>query len=121
MGSKEEGLVALLIQAGLSKNLARTLVVLASQGETTSLDVEKVAGLRQPEVSIAMKELRGRGWVAKRDIKREGKGRPLHAYRLAKPFDRIAEEIVKEQKKRVRSIEETIRQLQKEAKAFLSP
>lgn len=121
MGSKEEGIVDLLTQTGVSKNIARTLVVLATQGETTSVGVEKAAGLRQPEVSISMKELRTRGWVRKRDIKKEGKGRPLHSYMLTKPFDKIVDEIVKAERKRIKTIEETVRQLQREAKAFSSP
>lgn len=108
------------METGLSKNLARTLVVLAARGETTSLDVETSATLRQPEVSLAMKELRQRRWVVKRDVKREGKGRPLHAYRLAKPFERIVEEIVKAERGRLKAQEERMRRLQREAKAFSS-
>lgn len=121
MGSKEEAVVGLLMRTGVSKNIARTLLVLATHGETTSVEVEKAAGLRQPEVSISMKELRAQGWVSKRDIKTEGKGRPLHAYMLSKPFDRIVDEIVKAERKRVKAIEETVRQLQRAAKAFSSP
>ncbi len=109
------------MQTGVSKNIARTLVVLAAQGETTSLGVEKAAGLRQPEVSICMKELRARGWVKKRDIKKEGKGRPLHSYVLTKPFEKIVEELAKAERKRIKAIEETVKQLQKEARAFSSP
>ncbi len=109
------------MRTGMSKNLAKTLVVLAARGETTSLDVEKTAGLRQPEVSISMKELRARGWVTKKDVKKEGKGRPLHAYRLAKSFEKIVDEIVKGERKRIRAIEEATRRLQREAKAFSSP
>ncbi len=119
--AKEEAIVDLLMRTGVSKNIARTLVVLATRGETTSLGVEKAAGLRQPEVSISMKELRARGWVKKRDIKKEGKGRPLHSYILTKPFEKIVEELAKAERRRIKAIEETVRQLQKEAKAFSSP
>jgi predicted transcriptional regulator len=119
--SGEEGLIRLLMQTGMSRNLARTLVFLASRGETTSLEIEKGTGLRQPEVSVSMKELRRRGWATKRDVRKEGKGRPLHAYRLVKTFSEIVEEIVEGERRRIRSIEETIRTLQRQAKAFSSP
>ncbi len=109
------------MRTGMPKNLARTLVFLASRGETTSLDIEKRTGLRQPEVSISMKELRRKGWVTKRDLKKEGKGRPLHAYRLARPFEAIVEAVVDDERRKIRGLEETIRQLRRESRAFSAP
>lgn len=108
----------LLIRAGLQRNLARTLVFLASRGEATSVEIEKAMGMRQPEVSISMKELRGRRWVMKRDVKREGKGRPLHAYRLGRPLTRIVEEIVEEGRGKLREAEKALDRLRREARAF---
>ena len=60
---------------------------LRKKEETTSVEIEISTALRQPEVSIAMQELRRRKWVIKRDIKKEGKGRPVHSYKLSLPFD----------------------------------
>src|SRR3989337_2254479 len=96
LSRRDETVVELLVGAGLSKNLAKTLVCLSKRSETTSVEIEKATGLRQPEVSIAMQELRSRKWVEKRDIKQEGKGRPVHAYRLATPFTEIVESIARE-------------------------
>ncbi|MCJ2564467.1 MAG: ArsR family transcriptional regulator [Candidatus Thermoplasmatota archaeon] len=90
-----------LIFTGMSKNLAKTLVILSKREETTSVQVEKATGLRQPEVSLAMQELRRRGWVTKRDIKKEGKGRPVHAYRISKSFSRIVSTIKKQEDKKI--------------------
>jgi predicted transcriptional regulator len=90
-----------LIFTGMSKNLAKTLVILSKRDETTSVQVEKATGLRQPEVSLAMQELRRRGWVTKRDIKKEGKGRPVHAYRISKSFSRIVSTIKKQEDKKI--------------------
>src|SRR3972149_736438 len=91
LSRKDESLVDLLIRTGMSKNIAKTLVFLSKRDETTSVEIEKATGLRQPEVSIAMQELRRRRWVEKRDIKKEGKGRPVHAYHLALPFEGMFE------------------------------
>src|SRR6266568_6905876 len=93
LSRRDETLVDLLIETGLSRNVARALVFLSSREETTSVEIEKATGLRQPEVSIAMQELRRRRWVEKRDIKKEGKGRPVHAYRLATPLRDIVDKI----------------------------
>lgn len=81
--------VQILVQLGLPRNLAKVVVYLAQVDEAVSRQVEQGADMRQPEVSTAMRELRRRGWVAKRDIRSEGKGRPLHCYRLAVDFAQI--------------------------------
>ena len=108
---RDETLVELFLHAGLSKNLSKTLVCLARREETTSVEIEKATGLRQPEVSIAMQELRDRNWVVKRDIKKEGKGRPVHAYHLSLPFPDIIEMIAREERKKIEATEDNIRRL----------
>ena len=105
---KDEALVELLMNTGMPKNVAKTLVFLQKKEETTSVEIEISTALRQPEVSIAMQELRRRKWVMKRDIKKEGKGRPVHAYKLSIPFDKIIEALEKEERKRMERIEANI-------------
>ncbi len=113
---KDETLVDLLMRTGLSKNIAKTLVFLRKKEETTSVEIESATSLRQPEVSIAMQELRRRKWVSKRDIKKEGKGRPVHSNKLALPFDKIIETIEAEEKKKIEQIESNMKQLKDLAK-----
>ncbi|MBS3817097.1 MAG: ArsR family transcriptional regulator [Candidatus Thermoplasmatota archaeon] len=108
---KQEELVDKLIKAGLQKNIALTLVFVASRDETKSRDIEDATNLRQPEVSIAMQELRGKGWVTKRDIKKEGKGRPVHGYHLANPIEEIIEEIEEKEKERIADIENNLEEI----------
>ncbi len=111
LSRKDESLVDLLIRTGMSKNIAKTLVFLSKRDETTSVEIEKATGLRQPEVSIAMQELRRRRWVEKRDIKKEGKGRPVHAYRLATPFEGIIDTIAREERAKMEEIETNVRKM----------
>jgi predicted transcriptional regulator len=113
---KDELLVELLMRTGLSKNIAKTLVYLRKKEETTSVEIESATSLRQPEVSIAMQELRRRKWVSKRDIKKEGKGRPVHSNKLALSFEKIIDTIEAEERKRIEMIEATIKQLKELAK-----
>ncbi len=108
---EQKELVDKLIKAGIQKNIARTLVFVASRDETRSRDIEDATNLRQPEVSIAMQDLRGRGWVTKRDIKKEGKGRPVHGYRLDKPIEEIVEEIEEKEKERIEEIEKNLEEI----------
>jgi predicted transcriptional regulator len=108
---QDEMLVEYLINTGMAKNIAKTLVFLKKKNETTSVEIETSTALRQPEVSIAMQDLRRRKWVVKRDIKKEGKGRPVHSYKLALPFESIIKQIEEEEAKRIQKIELNLKSL----------
>ncbi len=111
LSRRDEQLVDLLIDTGLSKNVAKTLVFLSKRDETTSVEIEKATGLRQPEVSIAMQELRRRKWVEKRDVKKEGKGRPVHAYKLSLSWSDILAQLDREEQAKLERIESNRRKL----------
>ena len=108
---KDETLVELLMGTGMPKNIAKTLAFMRKKEETISVEIEISTSLRQPEVSIAVQELRRRKWINKRDLKKEGKGRPVHAYKLAIPFEKIVDTLEKEERKRIERIEGNIEQL----------
>ena len=76
---------------GVNRNVARLLTYLKDLKERSSRDIEVATGLRQPEVSIAMRTLREMGWVAEHEIKGDGKGRPLKIYALRATIDEIIE------------------------------
>ena len=104
-------LVDALVVAGLPKNVAKSLICVASRGEITSAGIEGATALRQPEVSIAVQELRQRGWVTKRDIKKVGKGRPIHAYRLAVPLNDIVRSVEASEAEKVERVQANLKAL----------
>jgi len=89
LDEKEQELIEALEAVGVRRNVATIIVYLKDLDETTSRDIEKGSGLRQPEVSIAMRVLREMGWIAERDVKGSGKGRPTRLYRLIMSIDEI--------------------------------
>jgi predicted transcriptional regulator len=102
--------VHILHSLGVQRNVAKVITYLAVAGEATSRDIERGSGLRQPEVSIAMRTLRGENWVREWEIKStEGKGRPSKVYALSTPVDEIIrhieEELTKESAKAMESIQ----------------
>jgi predicted transcriptional regulator len=101
LDKKGEEIASTLISLGLSKYVARTLSYLQNGKEVTSIELERGAGLRQPEVSIAMNELKERGWIKEREEKKQGKGRPYRIYSLKIGFDDIIAQLEKQQKKAV--------------------
>ena len=71
------------------RNVAALITYLANTNEATSREIEEGTDMRQPEVSIAMRTLRQNNWIDERDVKTEGKGRPMKVYRLRIPIQEI--------------------------------
>ena len=113
LDDKDAKVVELFTDLGMPKNLAKTLMYISQVDECRSADVEQGADLRQPEVSVAMQELRRRGWAKKRDIKKKGKGRPVHLYKLTQDLNNILKSFEKEKLKEIENIREDLSQLNK--------
>jgi predicted transcriptional regulator len=113
LSEESNKLAKILIVSNVPRSVAFTLVYTRGKEEVTSVEIEREAGLRQPEVSIAMQWLRRRGWINKRNMKKEGKGRPVHGYRLSKDFDEILEEIVVDLTTQIQDIQKNIQDLQR--------
>ncbi len=90
--SKDKKIIKVFTDLGMPRNLAKTLMYISGVDECRSAEIERNANLRQPEVSVAMQELQRRGWVQKRDLKKKGKGRPVHIYKLNSSIENIIED-----------------------------
>ena len=97
LDKQDKKMVQLFAELGMPKNLAKTLLYISKVDECYSADIERGTDLRQPEVSVTMQELRRRGWAKKRDLKKKGKGRPVHIYKFTVDLSKIIE--IFEQKK----------------------
>jgi len=102
---------SILIQIGLKRNVAKVLTYLAVVTEATSREIEIGSDLRQPEVSIAMREIRRLDWVVERDERNPGKGRPYRIYRLNKRLSEIVETLEAEKSKESERIMKQIERL----------
>ncbi len=98
---KEREIADALISLGVGRMAAMALAYLQDTNSATSTDFEKTAQLRQPEVSLAMKQLMERGWITEREEKKAGKGRPFKIYSLKIGFDEIVAQLEKEKKKAI--------------------
>lgn len=86
-----------LLQAnGVSKFHSMILMCFSEDDdELSSYDIELRLRMRQPEVSVATKEMRDMGWLSVRQEKRPGIGRPVNMYSLSRPLNEIIREIVR--------------------------
>ena len=87
-----------LVQLGTQAHTARVLTCLHYHGASTSRDLQTKCNIRQPDVSIAINELREMNLIIHSAITQTNRGRPAHMYRLRykleqslQPFMRIAQ------------------------------
>ncbi|MCZ7401640.1 MAG: transcriptional regulator protein [Candidatus Methanoperedens sp.] len=100
-----------LIELGLKRNVAKVLTYLKNVKDVTSRDLEMGSDLRQPEVSIAMRELEELGWIGEREEKKPGKGRPYKIYKLETNIDSIIEHLEAQKKKESQAMMASIKRL----------
>ena len=98
----------LFVNLGMPRNLAKTLLYISQFDECKCADVEQGTDMRQPEVSMAMQELRRKGWVKKRDLKKKGKGRPVHIYKPTTQLSEILNVFEQEKLKEIENVKNDI-------------
>lgn len=86
---------------GAKRVEAILVAFLSRQDGVDTKRIVSATGLRQPEVSVGMRELRERGWVETEPIPRKQKGRPMNRYRLTvdaadvrRRYERMAEHTI---------------------------
>ena len=89
LDEKDLEIIDALRSVDVPRNTATLITFLANVSEANSREIEMATDLRQPEVSIAMRTLRNNNWVEEREVKTEGKGRPMKIYTLSVPFEEI--------------------------------
>lgn len=113
LSGREKRIADLLSRAGLNDKIARIVVFLSVSGESSSRDIERGADLRQPEVSLAMNDLREMGWVKERDVKLRRKGRPTKLYKLTLDLKDIASEVINKKEEELKKIKQDLEELRK--------
>lgn len=98
---KDSEIILCLQNLGINKSVARLIAYLKDMNERSYQDIERATGLRQPEVSIAMRALRERGWIIERDIKKNirGRGKTSKIYALRQTLEEIIKHYEEKEKK----------------------
>jgi len=108
----DEKVVNLFFELGMPKNQSKTLMYISQFDECKSADVERGADLRQPEVSVAINELRKKGWIKRRIKKKENeRGRPIHLYSSAKTMSEIIKSFEQEKLTEIETVKSDISEL----------
>jgi predicted transcriptional regulator len=79
-----------LRKIGFDRIMSKVLICLSEPNEKSPSEIETATGLRQPEVSIALKSLQADEFVTFREVKKHaGKGRPVKYFKLEVPVSAI--------------------------------
>lgn len=108
---QDEKVIHLFAELGMPKNLAKTLMYISNVDECRSAEIEQGTKLRQPEVSIVMQQLQEKGWIEKRDLRKKGKGRPVHIYKLTSPIKNIIKNFEQEKIREINTIKKDLSEL----------
>lgn len=82
-----------LKRLGISEIENRILLCLFEKEGITAREIERIADLRQPDVSVYTSALKKKGWIKASPTPKEGKGRPYDRFYLAKPKKAIVSDI----------------------------
>jgi predicted transcriptional regulator len=82
MDDADYEIVDILGGIGLNRAESRALVYLMRMKSSTSRDIVIGSGLPQPAVSVAMQNLSARGWISRRELQTNGRGRAHFEYSL---------------------------------------
>lgn len=86
---KEETLLSLFHEIGVPRHIAALVIYLTSESDVSSKDIETATGLRQSEVSRAIRFLNQNQWLSFHTARYYATGRPRRLYSLTVPVEEI--------------------------------
>ncbi len=104
MSNEQRSLRTKLIHLGANENTASVLLCLHHHGASTSKDLQCHCNIRQPDVSMAIAELREMNLVHFSPRTEASRGRPAHIYRLRMSLEQSIQPFVKQARKRAKEI-----------------
>ena len=84
---------------GMQRRVALIVTHLANAGEASSREIGHATRLSQPEVSVAVRDLRDENLVSELEVKSGSKGRLSLVYTLIEPIDDIIKRIEDEKRR----------------------
>ena len=97
-----------LIDLGMSPSIVKVLLCLHTHGATTSKILQTRCGLRQPEISTAIKTLNESKMVRIHSKGANGRGRPSHIYELTESLQTCIGQFTMEIEERIEAMQKSI-------------
>ena len=112
MSEKDDEILKILARMGFTHPKGKVLIYLLNFGEGKSRDMEQAMDLRQPEVSIAIRQMQN--FLETKKLHKKARGRPIFVYKLKKPMLEIIDETIKNKIDNIHKNIEKLKELMKE-------
>ena len=110
-GKKEQEIVNKLTSVGYKKSTAKVIVYFISHSEGKAREIERIVDIRQPEVSIGVRNLKELNLLIFDKIEKQGKGRPQQFYKRKDSREGFIAKISNEIEKKKKIYEDVINYL----------
>jgi predicted transcriptional regulator len=118
MNGEDIRLSELLSTIGIGDNVSQVLMFMNENDWVDSPTLQSYCGLRQPEVSVAVKNLTDRGCIEIRPERLGTRGRPRHLYRLNGSLNEVIEPWIDSARLRMLEIENSLNLIDQAAAAI---
>ena len=105
-------LLSTMIRLGVQSHTAKCLMCLHIHGPSSSITLQKNCNIRQPDVSVAIAELRRLEVVKSDSSISSGRGRPSHIYQLTGTLEECIIPFILEAKNKISTIVSAITALE---------
>jgi len=105
-------LISTMIRLGVQSHTAKCLICLHLHGPSSSITLQKNCNIRQPDVSVAIAELRRLEVVKSDSSASSGRGRPSHIYQLTGTLEECIIPFIVEAKNNISTIVSAIATLE---------
>ena len=107
----ERSIVEALVGLGTPAHVAKVMMCLHVHGAASSKILQERCDIRQPEVSMAIQELRKRSLVEINHSEAKGRGRPSHIYDLSDTVASGINQFVSETEQRIQALQQGVSNL----------
>ncbi len=105
-------LLSIMVHLGIQSQTAKCLICLYLHGPLSSIALQNNCNIRQPDVSVAITELRRLEVVKSDSSTSSGRGRPSHIYQLTGTLEECMIPFIAEAKNKVSTIVSAIATLE---------
>jgi predicted transcriptional regulator len=111
LANHERSITEALIGLGTPPHVAKVMICLHVHGAASSKILQERCDIRQPEVSLAIQELKKRSLVEINHSEAKGRGRPSHIYDLSEPVALGIGQFVSETEQRIEALQQGVSNL----------
>ena len=105
-------LLSIMVHLGIQSHTVKCLICLHLHGPSSSIALQKNCNIRQPDVSVAIAELKRLEVVKSDSSASSGRGRPSHIYQLTGTLEECIIPFIAEAKNKVSTIVSAIATLE---------